>query len=107
YIAQAGFHQIWTLDLDKEEMALFAGSGREDIMDGPLLAEDGFRVKFSCFAQPSGLATDGKDLYVADSEVSAVRVMPLNGKGEVKTLVGEGLFDFGDVDGVGDKVRLQ
>ena len=33
--------------------------------------------------------------------------MPLDGKGEVKTLVGEGLFEFGDVDGVGDKVRLQ
>ena len=33
--------------------------------------------------------------------------MPLDGKGEVKTLVGTGLFDFGDVDGVGDDVRLQ
>ena len=25
----------------------------------------------------------------------------------MKTLVGEGLFEFGDVDGVGDEVRLQ
>src|SRR5437899_4259556 len=70
YIAQAGYHQIWTLDLDKEEVALFAGSGREDIMDGPLVASDNFPFKFSCFAQPSGLTTDGKNLYVADSEVS-------------------------------------
>jgi thiol-disulfide isomerase/thioredoxin/outer membrane protein assembly factor BamB len=108
YIAQAGHHQIWTLDLKNEELALFAGSGREDIMDGALVADlDNFRVKVASFAQPSGLATDGKNLYVADSEVSAVRVLPLDGKGEVKTLVGEGLFDFGDVDGVGDKVRLQ
>jgi thiol-disulfide isomerase/thioredoxin/sugar lactone lactonase YvrE len=108
YIAQAGHHQIWTLDLKSEELSLFAGSGREDIMDGALVADlDNFRVRVASFAQPSGLTTDGKNLYVADSEVSAVRVLPLDGKGEVKTLVGEGLFDFGDVDGVGDKVRLQ
>ncbi len=44
---------------------------------------------------------------MADSEVSAVRAVPLEGDGEVKTMVGEGLFEFGDVDGEGDKVRLQ
>jgi thiol-disulfide isomerase/thioredoxin len=99
YIAMAGHHQIWTLDLAKEQIEPFAGSGRENIRDGSLLS--------SCFAQPSGLAGDGKTLYVADSEVSAVRSLPLDGKGEVSTIVGEGLFKFGDVDGEGDKVRLQ
>ena len=44
---------------------------------------------------------------MADSEVSAIRAVPLDGDGEVKTVVGEGLFEFGDVDGEGDKVRLQ
>jgi len=108
YIAQAGYHQIWTLDLKQGDLAHFAGSGAENILDGPLTAgENGFRLRSSCFAQPSGLTTDGKNLYVADSEVSAIRVLPLDGKGGVKTIVGEGLFDFGDVDGVGDKVRLQ
>src|SRR5262249_22267762 len=58
-------------------------------------------------AQPSGLATDGKRLYVADSEVSAVRSVGLNGDDDVKTLVGKGLFKFGDDDGKGDAVRLQ
>ncbi|HXG12884.1 MAG TPA: thioredoxin-like domain-containing protein [Gemmataceae bacterium] len=99
YIAMAGHHQIWTLDLARKELAPFAGSGREDITDGP--------PPISCFAQPSGLASDGSMLYVADSEVSAIRAVPLDGKGDVRTIVGEGLFDFGDVDGVGDKVRLQ
>ena len=33
--------------------------------------------------------------------------MPLDGKGKVTTIVGQGLFDFGDVDGEGDAVRLQ
>jgi len=99
YIATAGFHQIWKLELGKDEVELHAGMGPENIRDGPL--------RRALFAQPSGLTTDGKTLYVADSEVSAVRVVPLDPKGSVETLVGEGLFDFGDVDGQGDKVRLQ
>ena len=99
YIAMAGHHQIWTFDPEKEQVAPFAGNGAEDIGDGAL-AE-------SSFAQPSGLASDGKNLYVADSEISAIRALPLDGKGEVKTIVGEGLFEFGDVNGQGNKVRLQ
>jgi thiol-disulfide isomerase/thioredoxin/sugar lactone lactonase YvrE len=99
YIAMAGHHQIWILDLDKGWLAPFAGNGRENILDGPLSE--------ACFAQPSGLTSNGTTLYVADSEVSAIRAMPLDGKGDVKTIVGEGLFEFGDVDGVGNQVRLQ
>jgi DNA-binding beta-propeller fold protein YncE len=99
YIAMAGNHQIWSLDLARGELAVLAGNGREDIVDGP--------PDSASFAQPSGLASDGTTLFVADSEVSAVRALPLNGQGGVRTLVGEGLFEFGDQDGVGDKVRLQ
>jgi DNA-binding beta-propeller fold protein YncE len=99
FIAMAGHHQIWALDLKKERLEPYAGSGREDLADGPLDEAE--------FAQPSGLASDGKHLYVADSEISGIRSVPLSGKGEVKTIVGEGLFEFGDVDGVGSKVRLQ
>jgi thiol-disulfide isomerase/thioredoxin len=99
YIAMAGHHQIWALDLDRAWLAPYAGSGRENISDGPLPE--------ACFAQPSGLTTNGTMLFVADSEVSAIRAVPLDGHGEVKTIVGEGLFEFGDVDGVGNPVRLQ
>lgn len=100
YIAMAGFHQIWKLDLKKNDLQRYAGQGPENIRDGTLLR--------ALFAQPSGLTSDGKNLYVADSEVSAIRILPLDGiEGEVKTLVGEGLFRFGDVDGIGDKVRIQ
>jgi thiol-disulfide isomerase/thioredoxin/sugar lactone lactonase YvrE len=98
-IAMAGHHQIWVLDVAGDRIEPYAGRGRENIRDGPLAA--------ACFAQPSGLASDGTTLYVADSEVSAIRALPLDGKGEVRTLVGEGLFTFGDVDGEGDQVRLQ
>jgi thiol-disulfide isomerase/thioredoxin len=99
FIAMAGHHQIWQFDPEKRTVIPYAGNGREDIADGEL--------ERSSFAQPSGLATDGTNLYVADSEISAIRSLPLNGQGVVKTVVGEGLFEFGDVNGIGDKVRLQ
>lgn len=99
YIAMAGHHQIWLMDLDKNEIAPFAGDGRENIKDGPLYAAN--------FAQPSGLTADEKYLYVADSEVSAIRKVPLNGEGRVETVVGLGLFEFGDRDGTGKDVRIQ
>jgi DNA-binding beta-propeller fold protein YncE len=99
FIAMAGFHQIWKFDPAKEVIGPYAGMGMENIRDGSLFS--------ACFAQPSGLTTDGTTLYVADSEVSGVRSLPLDGKGKVKTIVGQGLFEFGDVDGVGDEVRLQ
>ncbi len=98
YIAMAGRHQVWTLDLGGGTVGPFAGSGAEDIVDGEL--DD------AAFAQPSGLALAGGKLYVADSEVSGVRVIDLE-KGLVGTLVGEGLFEFGDVDGEGKGARMQ
>src|SRR6185312_16894309 len=76
----------------------FAGSGREARIDGP--------VREAGFAQPSGMATDGKKLYIADSESNIIREIDLAGS-TVKTLVGGDLFEFGDVDGSGDDVRLQ
>ncbi|HJZ58218.1 MAG TPA: thioredoxin-like domain-containing protein [Gemmataceae bacterium] len=93
FIAMAGHHQIWVLDLTAGDIAPYAGSGRETIGDGSLSVAN--------FAQPSGLTSDGKSLYVADSEVSALRRVPLGGKGRVETLVGRGLFVFGDRDGPG------
>jgi DNA-binding beta-propeller fold protein YncE len=99
YIAMAGCHQIWMMDLARNVVAPFAGTAYENIVDGPRPT--------SCFAQPSGLTSDGRKLFVADSEVSAVRSIPLDGRGDVSTLVGAGLFDFGDVDGNGPTVRLQ
>lgn len=102
YVAMAGHHQIWAMDLATNRLDPHAGTGRERIVDGLLAQCD--------LAQPSGLATDGKALFVADSESSAVRRVDLDPAGECKTIVGVNgghLFNFGDVDGIGDKVRLQ
>ncbi|MEX2118598.1 MAG: thioredoxin-like domain-containing protein [Pirellulales bacterium] len=113
YIAMAGPHQIWKMPLDESEIGPYAGNGREDIVDGPLLPEQPYQEGFSSFAQPSGLASDGTWLYVADSEGSSIRRVPFDPAGEVGTVVGTShlqagrLFDFGDVDGQGTEVRLQ
>jgi thiol-disulfide isomerase/thioredoxin len=99
YIAMAGQHQLWVFDLDTNILRLHAGTGREELRDGPM-NQGGLN-------QPSGLATDGELLYFADSEASAIRTAEIDPDGDLNTIVGTGLFDFGDVDGVGDEVRLQ
>jgi len=113
FIAMAGPHQIWKMKLDGSEIGPFAGNGREDIVDGPLLPPRPFQTRFASFAQPSGLTSDGKVMYVADSEGSSIRLVPFDPSGKVRTIVGSAhitagrLFEFGDVDGKGNDVRLQ
>ncbi|MGD9636787.1 MAG: thioredoxin-like domain-containing protein [Pirellulales bacterium] len=109
YIAMAGPHQIWKMARNGSEIGPYAGNGREDIANGKLLPAMPYMSGFASFAQPSGLASDGKLLFVADSEGSAIRSVPFKANGRVRTLVGVvgSLFDFGDVDGTGNKVRLQ
>lgn len=114
YIAMAGPHQIWRMKLDESYIGPYAGNGREDIVDGKLLPEEPYRAGYSSFAQPSGLSSDGKWLFVADSEGSSIRAVPIDGKGkEVATVLGTSelpggrLFHFGDADGPKEKAQLQ
>jgi DNA-binding beta-propeller fold protein YncE len=103
YIAMAGSHQIWIMDLESGLVEAFAGSGREGWLDG-------FRIGAE-LAQPSGIALGPQGrLYFADSEGSSIRWVDVVGDSlDVGTLAGSGasLFDFGDVDGVGRGARLQ
>lgn len=99
YIAMAGPHQIWAMNIQHGEIGPYAGSSQEARIDGPLME--------AALAQPSGVTSDGTNLFVADSEISAIRSVSLNPKGNVATIVGLDLFEFGDVDGQGDMVRLQ
>lgn len=89
-VAMAGNHQIWALNLKKNTIRPFSGNGREALKNGP-------RLKAS-YSQPSGLSMHQNKLYVADSESSAIREIDLE-TDQVSTLVGTGLFDFGDEDG--------
>jgi sugar lactone lactonase YvrE len=106
YVAMAGTHQIWALALGPEALtgnaviAPRAGNGAEALVDGP-------RAQAS-MNQPSGLAADGRRLWIADSEASAIRTLDPGPDGTLDTILGEGLFEFGDADGVGPaNVRLQ
>lgn len=99
YIAMAGFHQLWRLDPETWLVTPHAGNGRERIVDEKLRDAE--------LAQPSGLVTDGSRLFFTDSESSAIRIADISRDGDVSTIVGSGLFTFGDVDGIGDEVMLQ
>ncbi|NNL12182.1 MAG: redoxin domain-containing protein [Acidimicrobiia bacterium] len=102
YIAMAGHHQIWVMDLAAGTARPLVGNARESTLNGPLADAE--------LAQPSGLAFDGDGLlYFADSESSAIRSAEVLTDGVTDIVVGsdDNLFDFGDVDGVGTEARLQ
>jgi thiol-disulfide isomerase/thioredoxin len=100
FIAMAGSHQIWAMELENGRIGTYAGTGAEACIDGSR--------EESAFAQPSGITTDGRELYVADSEVSSIRAVGLVDNLPVRTVCGSGeLFGFGDKDGQGSQARLQ
>lgn len=99
YIAMAGSHQLWRVNLATGHITLHAGSSRENIVDADL--------REAQLAQPSGVTSDGENLYFADSEVSGIRSADIATDGEVRTIIGHGLFEFGDRDGKYWRARLQ
>ena len=96
-VAAAGVHQLWSYDPASGKLDQWAGTTNEGLVDGPLAQ--------AWFSQPSGLTTaaDGR-IWVADSESSALRKVSA---GEVTTVVGQGLFDFGLRDGDAGQALLQ
>ncbi|MCB9778521.1 MAG: DUF255 domain-containing protein [Alphaproteobacteria bacterium] len=96
FVAMAGSHQLWVLLGDST--GPFVGSGREDHVDG--------QAQEAALAQPSGLSLAGRYLFWVDSETSSVRALDLADH-SVGTLLGRGLFDFGDVDGPASGARMQ
>jgi len=98
YIAMGGWHQIWRLSLVRNSIEIFSGSGQKGLVDGPSGA--------AAFAQPAGLTVLGGNLFTVDAASSAVRRVNIF-TGAVDTLVGEGLFMYGENDGIGLSARLQ
>jgi thiol-disulfide isomerase/thioredoxin len=99
FIAMAGAHQIWVMDLTRGLTFPYAGSGREARADGT--ADE------AAFAQPSGISIGDRRLYVADSESNIIRTIALPPDNRVRTLAGGDLFEFGYEDGRGDRARFQ
>jgi NHL repeat len=96
-IAMAGSHQLWALDLEKEDVGVLAGSGIENLVDGP--------AQVAAMAQPSGLSSGDGRLWIVDSETSSLRYLDRSGR--LSTTIGTGLFDFGYKDGSADDALLQ
>lgn len=98
YMALAGSNQIWEYELGNARMRFIAGTGDLGIADGP--------GRNALFAQPTNLALVQQTLYVVDSATSSVRAIQLQ-QGMVQTLVGHGLYEFGDQDGERREARMQ
>ena len=101
YIAMAGSHQIWSMDLNNNIIRVWAGTGHEDLVDGV--------VHEANLAQPSGLSLGEdieKTLFFVDAESSSVRGIRVRDN-VVHTITGKGLFDYGDRDGARDTALLQ
>jgi sugar lactone lactonase YvrE len=106
-VAMAGAHQLWVIDLLHDQAYPYAGTGEEARRDGA--------VNAAAFAQPSGIAVSdpstapgaSNTLYVADAESNIIRAVALPPINTVTTIAGGDLFEFGDKDGTGDRVRLQ
>ena len=96
-VAAAGVHLLLSVDPVSGGAQVLAGTTVEGLRDGPAL--DGW------LAQPSGLAVAGDRVWFVDAETSALRYLSLDGT--LHTAVGEGLFDFGHVDGPATQARLQ
>ena len=98
YIAMTGLQQIWALSLITNTLEIFAGSGREGIVDGI--------SRSACFAQPSALTLMDNTLFVVDAKSSAIRAIDLNTR-KVTTLIGKSLCECGDNDGDTTTARMQ
>ena len=101
-LAMAGTHQLWALSRDADaRVRVIAGTTGEGLRDGDATG--------AYLAQPSGVVSDGERLWFADAETSALRWYrgTSDGRGEVGTAVGTGLFDFGHVDGPASAALLQ
>ncbi|PXF48872.1 NHL repeat-containing protein 2 [Gracilariopsis chorda] len=116
YVAMAGTHQIWSLELPRPGLKrsfanpwqVFSGTGRE-------LEKNSQNGKLAGWAQPSHLSAGSNGwLYVADSESSSVRGIEIdNDLHPTKTIAGgdgliaENLFAYGDKEGRGAGAKFQ
>lgn len=103
-ITCGGSHQIALYISKDDSVSHIAGSGKEDLIDGP--------ASFAALAQPSSITAISESvLAFTDSNSSAIRAIIKNwndtGKTMVVSLVGGGLLDFGYTDGLGAEAKLQ
>jgi len=84
-VAVAGSHLVNLYDLQRYELVTSYGNKFEALRDG--------RADECQLAQPSGLSVMDERIYFVDAESSSLRKIE---QSEVTTLIGEGLFTYGD-----------
>jgi peroxiredoxin len=98
YFTMSGANQLWEFDWTRSQLRWIAGSGALGSTDGS--------TSHASFAHPTGLVVVQTTAYVLDSASSSLRMVNMQ-TNEVQTLLGHGLFEFGNQDGPRAKARMQ
>ncbi len=98
FVTQSGQHQIWMVDLIRNTARKIAGSGQDALADGS--------AAMCAFSKPNGITLARDGIYISDANNSAIRHISLTDF-SVRTVIGEGTFEFGDIEGASAGARLQ
>lgn len=97
-VADAGNNRLVMYNLASQDFSTLAGSGSLGLLDGV-----GERARM---AHPLALSSGRSQLYVAEGSSSSIRTVAVP-EGRINTLVGQGLYQFGELDGPRQSATLQ
>ena len=97
YISLAGLNQVWAWEMASGALVHVAGSGQFGHGDG--------HARSARMAHPAGLAALQNTLYIVESGSATLRRLSFN-DGQLRTLVGSGVFEFGHEDGPRERASL-
>lgn len=97
YISLAGQNQVWAWEMATGALVHIAGSGQFGHSDGS--------ARSARMAHPTGLAALQNTLYILESGSATLRRLSFN-DGQLRTLVGSGVFEYGREDGPRERASL-
>lgn len=97
YITMTGWNQIWMMDIESGMATPVAGDGKFGFTEG--------RAMESQLAEPYGITADETGtIFFTERQSGAVRSL---NKGRLLTVLGQGVFEYGDEDGRSKKVLMR